>query len=189
MTTQLHSKSTSRPAIRSLPALAAAVAVVLLACSPLAAQRGDDAKRASKNGKVTGAIDGVSVTIEYGRPKVKGRTVWGQLVPYGQVWRTGADEATTITFSGDVMVEGKRLPAGTYGLFSVPTEGGWTWVFNSVAKQWGAFSYDKAKDVLRVDVKPTAAEPVEELEFRIEGSTVVLRWEKLAVPMRIQKAA
>jgi hypothetical protein len=109
-------------------------------------------------------------------------------VPYGKVWRTGADEATTITFSADVTVEGQRLAAGTYGLFSVPTADGWTWVFNSEAKQWGAYEYKDSKDVLRVVAKPTAAEHVEELDFRIEGDSVVLRWEKLAVAMRIRKA-
>jgi hypothetical protein len=178
----------ARSSLRSSAALAATAVVFLLGGSPAEAQRGDDSKRASKNGKVTGTVDGVAVTVEYGRPKVKGRTVWGQLVPYGQVWRTGADEATTITFSADVMVEGKRLPAGTYALFSIPTESGWTWIFNSQAKQWGAFSYKDSADVLRVTAKPAPADPVEEMDFRIEGDTIVLRWEKLAVPMKIQKA-
>jgi hypothetical protein len=166
----------------------ATVALFLLAL-PAAAQRGDDAKRASKNGKTEGVIDGVSITLEFGRPKVKDRQIWGQLVPYDKVWRTGADEATTITFSSDVMVEGKRLPAGTYGVFSVPAEDGWTWAFNQQATQWGSSAYDQGKDALRVTVKPTAAEHVEELDFRIEGSSVVLRWEKLAVPFRVQKAS
>jgi hypothetical protein len=87
------------------------------------------------------------------------------------------------------MVEGKRLPAGTYGVFSVPAEDGWTWVFNQQAKQWGSTEYDQGKDALRVTVKPAAAEHVEDLDFRIEGSNVVFRWEKLAVPFRVQKAS
>jgi hypothetical protein len=179
----------SAPATLLLLAVAPLVALALLSCTPrVGEERGDDAERASKNGKVTGTLDGVAVTLEYGRPKVKGRPVWGELVPYGEVWRTGADEATTIAFSADVLVEGERLPAGTYGLFSIPSEGGWTWVFNSEARQWGAYDYDERKDVVRVTVQPATAEHVEEMDFRIDGEKVVLRWEKLAVPLRVKRA-
>lgn len=164
--------------------------VLLLAVTalPALAERGDDANRASKNGKTEGSVDGVSVTLEYGRPKVKGRTIWGGLVPYGKVWRTGADEATTITFGQDVTVEGEKLPAGTYGLFTIPGEEGWTVIFNQVAQQWGAFKYDSAKDVLRVTVQPRPHEPVEEMDFVLDGDQVVLRWEKLAVPFTVKAA-
>ncbi len=153
------------------------------------AERGDDAKRASKNGKTEGTIDGVSVTLEYGRPNVKGRKIWGGLVPHGKVWRTGADEATTITFGADVTIEGEKLAAGTYGLFTLPGEDAWIVIFNEDADQWGAFSYDAGKDALRVDVEPKAAEHVEAMELVIEGSSVVLRWEKLAVAFEAKKAS
>lgn len=153
------------------------------------AERGDDTDRASKNGLTEGQIDGVDVVVEYGRPKVKGRDIWGGLVPYGKVWRTGADEATTIQLSADVEVEGEPLPAGRYGLFTIPGEEQWTVVFNRVADQWGAFGYDDTEDVLRVEVEPRTAEHVEEMEFVIDGPELVLRWEELAVPIAIFAAS
>lgn len=170
------------------PIVHALALITLLAALPALAERGDDSDRASKNGKTTGTVDGVSVTLEYGRPNVKGRTIWGGLVPYGKVWRTGADEATTITFSQDVMVEGQKLAAGTYGLFTIPGEKEWTVIFNQVADQWGAFGYDSGKDALRVTVEPRAHEMVESMDFVIEDGEVVLRWEKLAVPVSVRAA-
>ncbi|MCG8457854.1 MAG: DUF2911 domain-containing protein, partial [Holophagales bacterium] len=139
------------------------------------------ADRKSKNGKTEGTIDGVSVSLEYGRPKVKEREIWGGLVPYDEIWRTGADEATTITFSGNVTVEGQSVDAGTYALFTVPGKESWELVLNSEAKQWGAYRRDASKDVLRVSMTPGAHEHVEEMDFVIDGSQVKLRWEKLAV--------
>jgi hypothetical protein len=162
--------------------------MVLLAVVPALAQRGDDADRASKNGKTEGSIEGVGVTLEYGRPNVKGRTIWGGLVPYGEVWRTGANEATTISLTEDVKVEGQELAAGTYGVFTIPGESEWVVIFNKVPNQWGAMKYDEAEDALRVTVEPTAAEFVESMEFGIDGSDVVLRWENLAVPVTITAA-
>ncbi len=164
--------------------LLCALALVLIAL-PVLAERADDANRKSKNGKTEGVIDGVKITLEYGRPNVKDRKVWGGLVPFGKVWRTGADEASTISFSADVTIGGQKLAAGTYGLFTVPGESEWQFVFNSVADQWGAFSYDAGKDVLRVKAKPRAADHVESMELVIEGSSVVLRWEKLAVGFEV----
>lgn len=152
---------------------------------PGLAQRGDDTDRASKNGKAEGSIQGISVTLEYGRPNVKGRQIWGGLVPYDKVWRTGANEATTITFSGAVAVEGEPLPAGTYALFTIPGESEWTIIFNKVAKQWGAMKYDAAEDALRVTVKPEPAAYEETMDFRIQDSRVILRWEKLAIPFSV----
>lgn len=163
------------------------ILVATLASAALA-ERGDDSDRKSKNGKTVGSIDGVEVTLEYGRPNVKGRQIWGGLVPYDKVWRTGADEATTITFGGGVTVEGEALEAGTYALFTIPGESEWTVIFNSVAEQWGAYNYDSGKDALRVSASPRASEHVESMDFVIEGSAVVLRWEKLAVPFSVAVA-
>ena len=161
---------------------------LLITALPAVAQRGDDSARASKNGKVEGTIDGVTVTLEYGRPNVKGRTIWGGIVPHGKVWRTGADEATTITFSADVEIGGETLAAGTYGLFTLPGENEWTVIFNKVADQWGT-RYDAGQDALRVTATPKPiGEHVEEMEFVIVDSWVVLRWEKLAVPFEVKKA-
>lgn len=164
------------------------IALLALVALPVLAGRGDDANRKSKNGKTAGTIDGVEVTVEYGRPNVKDREIWGALVPYGKVWRTGADEATAITFGADVLVEGQALAAGTYGLFTIPGESEWTFIFNNVAEQWGAFDYSDAEDALRVDVTPQASEHVEAMDFAIEGSSVVLRWEKLAVGFSVAAA-
>jgi len=162
-----------------------AVALALVVAAPVLAQRGDDAKRKSKNGHAEGDIAGVHVVIDYGRPSVGGRQIWGALVPYGQVWRTGADEATTISFDKDVTIEGQPLAAGTYGLFTIPTAGKWTVIFNKTANQWGAFKYDAGQDALRVEVSPAAHEAVEQLTFAVSESKVVLTWEQLAVEFRV----
>jgi hypothetical protein len=164
------------------------VLVSLLGVVPSMAQRGDDADRASKNGKTEASVEGVDVALEYGSPNVKSRAIWGGLVPYDKVWRTGANEATTITISQDVMVEGKALAAGTYGLFTIPGESEWVVIFNKVPEQWGAMKYDEGEDALRVTVAPEAAEFVESMMFEIDESDVVFRWEKLAVPVTITAA-
>ena len=161
---------------------------VSLGVVPTLAERGDDADRVSKNGKTEGSIEGAAIVLEYGRPNVKSRTIWGELVPYDKVWRTGANEATTFTIDKDVMVEGKELAAGTYGLFTIPGQSEWVVIFNKVPDQWGAMKYDEAEDALRVTVEPEEAEFVESMEFVIEDSDVVLRWEKLAVPVEISAA-
>lgn len=149
------------------------------------AQRADDTDRASKNGKTEAQIDGVDVVIEYGRPNAKGREVWGKLVPYGQVWRTGANEATTISFSAPVSVEDESLDAGTYSLFTIPNEDEWVIIFNKTAKQWGAFNYDSELDALRVSVTPESGEHVESMDFVADESTIKLRWLETVVPFTI----
>jgi hypothetical protein len=166
-------------------AFAFALASTLLLASTALAQRADDADRVSKNGAAEGTVDGVPVVLEYGRPEVRDRDVWGELVPWGEVWRTGANEATTIELGSDALVEGEPLAAGRYGLFTVPGETAWVVVFNRVADQWGAFDYDAAQDVLRVTVEPRAAEHVEAMDFEIVEDGIVLRWEELAVPISI----
>ena len=115
--------------------------------------------------------------------------IWGGLVPYDQVWRTGADEATTISLDKDVVFGDKKLAAGIYALFTIPGEETWTVIFNKVAKQWGAFRYSDADDALRITATPVAAtEPVEEMDFVIEGNKIVLRWEMLTVPIDLKAA-
>jgi hypothetical protein len=94
------------------------------------------------------------VTITYSRPSVKGRVIFGGINPYGQVWRTGANAATTLTFSENAIVEGHSVPAGTYSLFTIPEKNEWTVILNKTAKQWGAYSYKEADDLLRFKVKP-----------------------------------
>lgn len=160
----------------------------ILVASVAAAQRGDDSERASKNGRTEGEIDGVGIVLEYGRPNVKGREIWGGLVPYDEVWRTGADEATTITLSADALIQGEHLPAGTYALFTIPGQDEWTVIFSKTAKQWGAFRYDQAEDALRVEATPGSGEHVESMDFVIEDDAIVLRWAELTLPISVSGA-
>lgn len=127
-------------------------------------------QRVSPHETVSAAIAGKKITIEYGRPYVKGRNVWADpIAPYGKVWRTGADEATTFTCEGDVMLGSLHVPAGTYSLFTIPGEKEWTLILNKVAKQWGAFKYDEKMDLGRVKMAARkVAAPVEQLTISIE---------------------
>ncbi|MEM6768162.1 MAG: DUF2911 domain-containing protein [Bacteroidota bacterium] len=135
-------------------------------------------------------IGEVNVAITYSSPAVKGRVIWGELEEYGSVWRTGANEATTIAFDKDVMINGEALPAGKYSLFSIPREeGNWTIIFNSEWDQWGAYEYDETKDVLRVEVAAEMKEqPTERLNFTVEGEEVVFNWEKVSWAFNIASA-
>jgi hypothetical protein len=146
--------------------------------------------RVSQRGSVTQRIGLTDITILYHRPAAGGREIWGKTVPYGKVWRAGANENTTITFSDDVSVEGKALAAGTYGLHTIPDKDQWTIIFSKNATSWGSFSYDEKEDALRVNVKPHAAESTEYVtyvfeEVKPDSAAATLRWEKLAVPFHI----
>lgn len=140
-------------------------------------------KRASPHETVSATIAGKAISIEYGRPYMKGRKIMGGLVPFGEVWRTGADEATTLTTAADLMIGGAHVPAGTYSLFTLPTEKGWTLIVNKTAKQWGAFKYDQAQDLGRTPMKVASlSAPVEQFTIAIEstgGSNGVIKmsWE------------
>jgi hypothetical protein len=124
-------------------------------------------QRASPHEKVEATIGGKKITIDYGRPYKKGREIFGKLEPYGKVWRTGADEATTLTTEGDLMIGSIHVPAGTYSLFTIPDEKEWTLVVNKVAKQWGAFKYDQAMDLGRTKMKIEKVPAVEQLTIAI----------------------
>jgi tetratricopeptide (TPR) repeat protein len=131
------------------------------------------------------------VAISYHRPAVNKRTVWGDLVPYGEVWRAGANQNTTISFSSPVTINGKPLAAGTYGLHMIPTPGDWTVAFSNVSWAWGSFSYDEKEDALRVTAKPQPADFQERLSYSFDDPTeksveVALRWEKLRVPFTVE---
>jgi Protein of unknown function (DUF2911) len=171
--------------------------------------------RPSQKATVMQTIGVTDVTITYSRPAVKGRKIWGDppagaaqgaatlddanarqkdapIVPYGHVWRTGANEATTFVVTDDVLVNGQKLPAGKYSLHTIPGKDEWTIIFNGTADQWGSFSYDEKKDVLRVKAKPQAAtENQEWLLYDIpvvtpNSAEVVIRWEKVAVPFKVE---
>lgn len=146
--------------------------------------------RVSQRASVTQRIGLTDITIAYHRPAVGGREIWGKTVPNGKVWRAGANENTTITFSDDVTVEGKPLAAGTYGLHMIPDANQWTIIFSKNSTSWGSFSYDEKEDALRVNVKPHAGEAFEQLTYTFddvkpESAAATLRWEKLAVPFQI----
>ena len=160
---------------------------VLVATSALAQVR---TPRPSPNASLTQTVGVTDITIKYSRPGVKGRAIWGGLVPYDQVWRTGANEATTIAFSDDVSVNGQKLAKGTYAFFTIPTKDTWTLVFNKQGEQWGAFNYDQSQDAARITVKPEKADFREWMGFEINDITtdtakVVLRWENVAVPFTV----
>lgn len=144
----------------------------------------------SQRAVVTQRIGLTDVTIVYHEPLVGGREVWGKTVPYGKVWRAGANENTTIAFADEVSIEGKPLAAGTYGLHVIPNADHWTIIFSKNSTSWGSFSYDEKEDALRVDVKPQPAEFREALTYtyddiKPESAAATLRWEKLAVPFHV----
>ena len=136
---------------------------------------------------VNAKIDGVDTEIVYCRPSARNRTMIGGKEPYGKVWRTGANAATTIEFDKPVKIEGKSLPAGKYALFTIPNEKEWTIIINEDYNQQGAYNYDEKKDVLRVNVKPKKTEQfVETFTITPEKDRVTLKWENTQVSFKVQ---
>ncbi|HVT44712.1 MAG TPA: DUF2911 domain-containing protein [Thermoanaerobaculia bacterium] len=147
--------------------------------------------RVSPAASVTQTIGTTKITVDYHRPGVKGRIIWGGLVPYDQPWRMGANEATTISFSDPVKVNGNEVPAGKYSFFAIPGKAKWTLVINKDPNQGGASGYDQSKDALRVEVTPAKAEHTEWMRFTIEptspsAAVVRLNWEKIAIPINVE---
>ena len=128
-------------------------------------------KKASPAKSSQATVNDVEVAINYSSPYKKGREIFGGLVPYNKVWRTGANEATAISFSETIMVNGEKVEAGTYALFTIPSEKEWTIILNSHSEQWGAYNYDDAKDVLRFTV------PSQELKETVESFTITVNEE------------
>ncbi len=149
-----------------------------------------DLPRDSQHSTVMQRIGITDITVYYHRPLVKGRTIWGKVVPYGEVWRAGANENTTIAFTSAVSIEGKPLEKGVYGLHMIPGENEWTIIFSKAHTSWGSFTYDMAQDALRVTVKPQASDFHEALtydfdEVKADSTVLTLRWEKVAVPVKL----
>jgi hypothetical protein len=135
-------------------------------------------------------VDGVTITINYHSPKVKERTIWGELVPYDKVWRTGANNATTIEVSENVKIGKNKMPKGKYALFTIPKIGDtWTVIINKVADQWGAYNYKETEDLFRFDVSvERTLENNESLKFDVKGDgTVVFTWEYKSFSFKINK--
>ena len=146
--------------------------------------------RPSPNATVSQTIGLTDVKITYCRPGVKNRTIWGELVPYDNVWRTGANECTKISFSTDVMINGQELKAGEYSLFTIPSKTDWTVIFNKNTSLWGAMGYKAEEDVLRITVKSKQADFKERMSFSIEDMTnnaanIVFHWERIQVPIAL----
>lgn len=149
-----------------------------------------DLPLASQGAQVSQRIGITDITITYHRPLANDRKIWGALVPYGQVWRAGANQNTTITFSDPVTIEGKSLDRGTYGLHMIPTTDEWTVIFSKNSTSWGAFTYNQDEDALRVNVKPQSAEMHNALTYDFDkvqpdSAVVELEWEKVAVPFKV----
>lgn len=193
--------------------LVLSLAIIFVSAIAVSAQR-PPVPRASQKATVLQTVGTTEISITYSRPAVKGRAVYGDwptdvkgegtldnqnqrpagapLVPWGHVWRTGANEATLFSVNDDVMINGQALPAGAYSLHSIPGKDEWTFIFNKDDGQWGSFSYDSTKDALRINVKPSWLAASEELlTFNIDApegdtATVNLRWEKLSVPFTVK---
>ncbi len=166
--------------------LSALVVLMLVAAATVFGQKDKDKPRESPKMEANGP----NVHVTYGQPSKKGREIFGGLVPYGQVWRTGANEATEITFDKDGMFGGKPVKKGTYSLFTIPNKGEWEIILNSELKQWGAFGYDKikSKDVLHVKVPAQATNKVvEKFTISVMSDGLMMEWDKtrVLVPMAI----
>lgn len=167
----------------TLSFVAAVVSTALLA-APAWSQEKIKMPAPSPAASVSQVVMNTKISIAYSAPGVKGREIWGKLVPYGEVWRLGANAATTIEFSDDVKIGGKNVPAGKYALFAIPGKDKWTFIVNKNADQWGAGQYKDSEDVVRVDAQVEAAPPIEYLNIGIQlvnpsTAHVVVRWEKV----------
>ena len=144
-------------------------------------------KPTSTKEMVSGKINGATITINYGSPSVRAREIWGKLVPFNQVWRAGANDATTFETDKDLTIEGSKLPAGKYSFFVIPNEKECVIIFNKEAKQWGAYKYDEKQDQLRVTVKQKVAKAkAEKLVYVIEKNTVSLNWDNWTIPFSVK---
>lgn len=164
--------------------IALALVGIFMMSAPLIGQE----KRLSPAKTTENTVGDLSVVISYSSPSVKGRTIYGDLVPWGEIWRAGANEATTIKINKDAMVNGEELPAGHYAFFVIPNEDDdWTLIFNKVHEQWGAYKYDDSEDMLRIDVSPEEIDPTEELTYSIsDEGEVNLDWSTTRVGFTIK---
>lgn len=165
-----------------------ALAFCCISTLGVAQERGNDEPRVSPNASVSQTIGTTEISITYGRPSVNDREIFGALEAFDEIWRTGANESTAITFSDDVQIEGEELEAGTYSLYTVPGENEWTIIINEKLS-WGT-QYDKAEDVLRVNVEPTQGEHMEQFMIYFENVTensaeCVIHWDETKVPFTI----
>ena len=173
-----------------LPGFILSLLMMTLSGASLAQSLVLDLPDQSQRAEVSQKIGITNITIKYHRPLVNDRKIWGGLVPYGQVWRAGANFNTMISFTDPVTIEGQPLAAGTYGLHMIPNADEWTIIFSKNSTSWGSFTYDQAEDALRVNVRPTTADMHNALTYDFDQLTtnsavVELQWEKVAVPFKV----
>jgi len=173
-----------------LPGFVLSLLMMTLSGASLAQSLVLDLPDQSQRAEVSQKIGVTNITIKYHRPLVNDRKIWGGLVPYGQVWRAGANFNTMISFTDPVTIEGQPLAAGTYGLHMIPNADEWTIIFSKNSTSWGSFTYDQAEDALRVNVRPTTADMHNALTYDFDQLTpnsavVELQWEKVAVPFKV----
>lgn len=168
------------------------LAVAMFVALPYSAAQSNllDLPRDSQRATLVQRVGITDIKLVYHRPLVNGRPIWGKLVPYGEVWRAGANENTTIQFTDPVSIEGQSLDKGTYGVHMIPGENEWTVIFSKSSTAWGSFTYNEADDALRVKVKPQATDMHEALTYDFDSVTadstvLTLRWEKVAVPVKV----
>jgi len=166
-------------------------AFILLLLTAFTAAAFAQIPRESQHQEIEQNVGDTKIEIDYHRPNVKGRVIWGELVPYGEVWRAGANENTTIEFSRDVTINGQPLPAGKYGFHTIPSKDDWVVIFNKVNNEWGSFKYDQKNDALRVTVKPVwSTDSRESLAYefdnvKADSVVVTLAWEKIRIPFTV----
>ncbi len=167
--------------MKKLSVFLIAVAAALMAFPSYAQQR------TSPKAEAKGVVGGAKVDIVYCRPSADKRKIVGGLVPYGEVWRTGANAATTIEFDKTVKIEGKTVPAGKYALFTIPNENEWTIIINEDYNQQGAYNYDEKKDILRVKVKAKKTDQyIETFTITPGKDRIILQWENTQVAFRVK---
>ncbi|MBM3439811.1 MAG: DUF2911 domain-containing protein [Bacteroidetes bacterium] len=160
---------------------------ITIAFAMQSAAQNDASKRPSPPMTANATIGGANISIKYSSPSVKGREIWGKLVPYGEIWRTGANEATVFETDQDVSINGSNLPKGKYALFTIPEKEEWTIVFSKNSSQWGTYSYKTSEDVLRVKAKAASAEHQEQLKIDVQADgNASIHWEKVKVNFTIK---
>ncbi|MCE7054556.1 DUF2911 domain-containing protein [Algoriphagus sp. AGSA1] len=169
-----------------------AFTLTFLLCSIISFAQQIQMPQASPSAKIAQKVGLTDVTVDYSRPSIKGRKIFGELVPYGQIWRTGANGATVLSFSTDVIIGGKTIPAGKYALYAIPDKSEWTMILSKNIELWGAIGYDPGDDMLRFSTKPEKLKKKAET-FEISftnmtdtGSDLSLRWENTKVDFRIE---
>ena len=163
--------------------------VLMVTITAGCARTQDPSKRPSPLVSDSFFSDSLQISVSYSSPRVRDREIWGELVPYGKIWRMGANEATILNTNQDLIIQGQRLPKGKYGVFSIPEADQWTIIFNKEWDQWGAYSYQASKDQMRIQVRPdTTFDFLEEMTFQLKPDTIEFRWENLGISIPYRAA-